>query len=236
MADAASWDFFLAHASDDRAPAEALYDLLAPKHRVFIDKRNVMLGEDWDLAIARAQHAARVTVVLVSSRYPNAYYLREEIAEAIAMARKDPDAHRVVPVYLDGWPAEQGGMPYGLRLKNGVDAKAAGGIPGVAAALEQLLAQLDGKPPAPAPPAGAPPGPSHDRIALCEALCKMLPSQFEMTVFYTGAPTANLLPQIAPLATRALDLVMYMEQHGMDGLDKLARAINKVAPHLLRKP
>jgi hypothetical protein len=148
----ASWDLFLAHAGDDTAPAEELYTRLAGKRRVFLDKHCVRLGDDWDLAIARAQQAARVTVVLVSARYPRAYYLREEIAAAIAMARKDSEAYRVVPVFLDGWPAEPSGIPYGLLLKNGVDARAAGGMSGVAAALEKLLAQLDGTSPPPAEP------------------------------------------------------------------------------------
>lgn len=230
-----TWDLFLAHAGNDAAPAEVLYDLLATKHRVFLDKRNILLGDDWDLTISRAQRAARITVVLVSNKYPNAYYLREEIAAAIDMARKDPDGHRVVPVFLDGWPSDQAGIPYGLRLKHGIDAKAVGGMSAVAGALEVLLAQLAGKPsPPPSPPPPTAPRSGYDRADLFDALCQMIPSQFDETLFRTNAPLAQLSPQSAPQATRAIDLVLYMEQQGTGGLDELAQAINKVAPHLLR--
>ena len=180
-----------------------------------------------------AQRTARITVVLVSSRYPTAYYLREEIAQAIALARSDPGAHRVVPVYLDGWPTDHGGIPYGLRLKSGIDANAVGGVPGVAQELEKLLDHLAGTP-APALPPMPPPSPptSHDRFDLCDALIGMIPAQFEMTLFRTGAPPAQLPPATATQAVRAIELVLYMEQQGGGGLHKLAQAITKVAPHL----
>jgi Effector-associated domain 1/TIR domain len=226
----ASWDLFLAHAGGDAKPAEDLYALLSGTCRVFLDKKSVLLGDDWDLAIARAQQASRITVVLVSSKYPGAYYLREEIALAIAMARRDAEAHRVVPVFLDGLPTDAGGIPYGLRLKNGIDAVAVGGMPAVAAELAKLLGELAGKP---LPPLRALPPVSHDRVDLHDALCKMMPPQFETTLFRTGAPPAQLSPPLAPQATRAIDLVLYMEQLGPGGLDKLAQAIKKVAPHLL---
>src|SRR3712207_5191867 len=95
---AAEWDFFVAYAAADERRAVELYDLLSPRARVFLDSRSLKPGDDWDTALPRAQRRSRVTVVLVSPRSDTAYYQREEIATAIAMARADEGQHRVVPV------------------------------------------------------------------------------------------------------------------------------------------
>lgn len=57
------------------------------------------------------------------------------------MARAE--SHRVVPVYLNGWPSNESHVPYGLRIKNGLSLPDAGGFQGVACKLEELLAQLE---------------------------------------------------------------------------------------------
>lgn len=103
--------------------AERLYDLMAGA-RVFLDSRCLELGDDWDTSLADAQRTSRVTVVLVSSNTEKAYYEREEVAAAIALARDEGEAHRVVPVYLDSSldssEASRQRVPYGLRLKHGL--------------------------------------------------------------------------------------------------------------------
>ena len=95
------WDFFIAHAGADKRPAEKLYDYLKPKSRVFLDCRSLVLGDDWDTELRRAQKTSLVTVVLISEKTEAAYYQREEIAAAIALARANAAQHRVVPVFLD---------------------------------------------------------------------------------------------------------------------------------------
>lgn len=135
------YDFFLAYASADKEAAEELFDLLP--YRVFLDSRCLKLGDGWDVAISKAQRRSRITVVLVSSRTGSAYYQREEIAAAINMARRD--MHRVVPIYLDGWPDAESEVPYGLRLRHGLSATDEGGLESVASRLEELLAQLGGE-------------------------------------------------------------------------------------------
>ncbi|MGQ0593523.1 MAG: toll/interleukin-1 receptor domain-containing protein [Gammaproteobacteria bacterium] len=111
------WDFFLAHAAADLDTADELYGKLAPYARVFLDRRCLKYGDDWDHELAKAQRATRITVVLVSSHTDRAYYEREEIAAAITMARQDPTTHRVVPIYLDH--VQQ--VPYGLRTKHAIE-------------------------------------------------------------------------------------------------------------------
>src|SRR5262249_33257464 len=95
------WDFFIAHAGGDIEPAEALYEHLnGPVARVFLDKKNLLLGDNWDAKIAQAQRASLITLVLISGKTDRAYYEREEIAAAIALARENENRHRVIPVFL----------------------------------------------------------------------------------------------------------------------------------------
>ena len=134
------WDFFLAHAGADTRDAERLYEELAGRAQVFLDSKCLLLGDDWDQKLTRAQRNSLVTVVLISKVSEHAYYEREEIAQAIAMARSDPAKHRVVPVFLDRTAASRDEIPYGLRLKHGVSVEDTGGLAGVA---EKLLALLE---------------------------------------------------------------------------------------------
>lgn len=110
------WDVFIAHAGEDSEFAVRLYELLCVKLRVFLDSRCLLPGDDWDVEIPRAQRCAAITVVLVSRMTMQAYYAREEIALAIARARRPDDHHRVIPVLLPGTPPSC--LPYGLRAKH----------------------------------------------------------------------------------------------------------------------
>ena len=134
------WDFFLAHASPDKKIAEALYDQLITDFTVFLDCRSLVLGDDWDVALATAQKKSRITVVIVSSTTPTAYYQREEIAAAIALARTDEGRHRVVPIFIDDKIKKNSSVPYGLRLKHSVSISSVGSIEAVAQFLKRTLA------------------------------------------------------------------------------------------------
>lgn len=140
-----TWDFFIAHAGSDTDTATALYELLEPRCRPFLDRRNLLLGDDWDRALAKAQRQSEITVVLVSSRTEDAYYQREEIAAAIALARETPGQHRVVPIYLDSSAAASESVPYGLRLKNGLTLSSTVDIEKVSDLLLDLLSKLKGE-------------------------------------------------------------------------------------------
>lgn len=142
MADQSSWafDFFIAHAGPDTAEAEELHRLLAPSARVFLDSQTVLPGDDWDTELASGQKRSLVTVVLVSSRSGAAYYQREEIAAALAMAREDKQRHRVVPVYLQEVSGPE--VPYGLRMKHALSLARHGGLSGVATHLLSLLGKI----------------------------------------------------------------------------------------------
>lgn len=139
----AKYDVFIAHAGGDADAARALYDRLAPAREVFLDAVSLLPGDRWDEAIPAAQQASRVTVVLISRRSREGYYDKEEVAAAIALARTS-EGHRVVPVFLEP-PSSAVEVPYGLRRLNALHAPKLGGLPGVAAELERMLAILDGE-------------------------------------------------------------------------------------------
>ena len=138
------WDYFLAHASADVAAAEELYDYLGKERRVFLDSRCLILGDDWDAKLAGAQRRALISVVLISKNTASAYYQREEVAAAIALAREAGDRHRVVPLYLNVDPAHPD-VPYGLRLKHGISLGVDVDLARAAARLLDLRRTLDGK-------------------------------------------------------------------------------------------
>ena len=76
--------------------------------------------------------------MLVSPNYAAAHYLRDEVADAINRARREGKP-RVVPVYLDGLPSRGTSAPYGLGVIHSIDARAAGGLSGVASQIGALL-------------------------------------------------------------------------------------------------
>lgn len=148
-----TWDFFIAHAGSDLSAAKELYGLMVSRCRVFLDSQCLQLGDDWDVELPKAQRQSRVTVALISTQTESAHYERDEIANAISMARANSNLHRVVPVFLEGHVPVGGDIPSGLRTKHGI-ALGKDGLPGVARRLLDLLAKLDGKHPEPASSAG----------------------------------------------------------------------------------
>ena len=136
-----NWDFFIAHAGPDKRTAEKLYYYLKPESSVFLDSRDLNLGDNWHKALPRAQQSSLVTVVLISSKTEEAYYEQEEIAAAIDLSRKNAEKHRVVPVFLDR-KASNDNVPYGLRLLHGVTVSRQLSLKRVAEKLLELLSSL----------------------------------------------------------------------------------------------
>jgi hypothetical protein len=224
------YTFFLAHAGCDTDPARVLRNLLHPDVPVFLDAYDLAPGDAWDTELPRRQRRSRATVALLSASTEAAYYLREEIASAIAYARDDPGTHRLIPVYLDGIPQDSARIPYGLRQLHSLDAKRPGGMQGVAVELRKTAAALARAGLPSLPPET--PEPS-DRIAVFEALCRLLNPQFDEVLFRCSAPRAHLPPPSEPLARRALDLVQWAEQGGAPQVDALREAIRRVTPGAL---
>jgi TIR domain len=137
------WDFFIAHAGADQRAAERLFEYLDSGSEVFLDSKRLLPGDDWDSELAKAQAESRITVVLISSRTGAAYYQREEIAAAIALARVSATQHRVVPVYLQSTERTRAAIPYGLRLKHAITVTGKFSLRDTAEKLLELRASLD---------------------------------------------------------------------------------------------
>lgn len=138
------WDVFIAYASSDRAVANAIFEGLSDKWRVFLDHKRLLPGDDWDAALSAAQRDALVTVVLVSQNTEGAYYQREEVAAAIDLARRNPESHRVVPIYIG--PSGVQAAPYGLRIKHGLTCAGLADVGDAISQVRNLLVALKAEP------------------------------------------------------------------------------------------
>ncbi len=221
--------FFLAHAGRDMEPAKELRNLLHPDIPVFLDAYDLAPGDQWDLVLPNYQKQALATVAILSSSVDSAYYLKEEIANAIAYQRQDETRHRLIPVYIDGLPKNPDEVPYGLRVRHALDA-ARLGMAGVAAELRKFAAGLTDAPPVSLPESLPKPA---DRVAIYDALCKLLEPQFNEVSFLVVAPGQHLTPAGQPLSRRALDLLQWAEQGGSTRLAELSQAIRRTAPGVL---
>lgn len=221
--DPVRFDLFLAHPSSEKPAASALYDLLQPDVRVFLDARSLQPGDRWDREIPAAQRAARATVVLVSSKGDAAWYLGDEIVSGIEAHRAAPGAHLLVPVVLEpGVP-----LPFGLRGVHAIDVAAVGGLVGVAAQLRQLVARFRDQPATPPVVPTRPAATAVDARALYDRLLKVTDALFEQIVFLAGVDRSLVSARTAPLSERALDVSQ------LAALDAALGA--RVAEHLDRR-
>jgi hypothetical protein len=222
----ATYDLFLAYPSANKPSARALYDLLQPDVRVFLDERSLLPGARWDQEIPAAQRASRVTVVLISSHADAAWYLGAELVAAIALHRAAPDAHGLVPVVLEPGAA----LPYGLSHVQAIDAAAEGGLAGVAAHLREVVARLRGQAAPPAvPEVGSAGAAGCDHVRLHERLSRLPDVVFEQIVFHARIDRSLIAPTSAPLATRVLD-VAQLAAVDPDLCRRIAAELDRRAP------
>ncbi len=134
------WDIFIGYPGPDILIARQLYDLLKNRCRVFLDTECVLLGHSWMKIIQDALLASRISVFLISSSVPKAWYLNDEISLAIKLYREKK--HLVIPVYLDGKPDQPEDSIYGLVNLAWCDALADGGVSGVSKKIIERLDEL----------------------------------------------------------------------------------------------
>jgi hypothetical protein len=224
------YDLFLAHAPTDKTITERLYEALRARGLcVFFDARCIPLGARWDREIPRAQRSARITVVLVSRVFDQAWYLGDEVATAIAAARDGGRGHAVIPVFLDGMPEDPFAIPYGLRVVQGVDVPKVGGLEATADRLRDAVSSASTAPTSvmtAAPPARC------DRAALFDKLCKLLDVQFEALILLAELDRSVIAGHTAPLARRAIDVTDLVTQGGEPVCARVCAALAKLAPEL----
>jgi hypothetical protein len=198
------WSFFIAHAAADIASAEKLFDLLRP-HKVFLDTRHILPGDNWTEELQQAQKKSLITVVLISSNTRAAYYQQEEIATAIAMSRENKTKHRVIPVFVDEKSGKKA-IPYGLRPKHALYLSSLGGIEEVARKLKGTLKQLKKLATDNLAKTGASKKSPRNKLSLIEAIGKLV--------------SDDLLSEVVEPLTQTLHPGRVEYAHLSDGLDR----------------
>lgn len=74
---------------------------------------------------------------------------------------------------------------------------------------------------------------TYGRNELFDALCKLIPSQFDALLFRLNVPMALTPSGHAPQASRAAEVVRLLEQEGASGLERLGSTIKQVEPLVL---
>ncbi len=134
------YHFFIAYPSTAAKQAEELFDLLTDSHKVYLDSRNLLAGQNWTTALSMAQAASLITVALICQEYQSAFYAQEEVAAGIAYERVWGNTrHIVVPIYLNGLPLDPVQIPYGIRVKQALDAIKESSLEAVAVKLKAML-------------------------------------------------------------------------------------------------
>lgn len=94
--------------------------------------------------------------------------------------------------------------------------------------LLQQVSNALGKPVSAGSSHPAPQSGSEDAISLYDALCRLLPAQFDELVMRLGISNHHLSGPSTPLATRAGEVVRLQTQQGPAGLKALKDAIDRV--------
>ena len=95
---------FLAHSGGDKAYAREIYSLLdLDGFSPWLDERNLIAGQRWELEIAKAVEDSDAVVALLSAKaVDNAGYLHKEIALALEAAERLPEGSiKLIPIRLD---------------------------------------------------------------------------------------------------------------------------------------
>lgn len=114
------WDFFISYSRQDTPIAKRLYRALESYGRPFLDTMCLQLGDSWDIEIQESIRKSRVIVVIITEHTNRTHFLREEIASAISMARKDPEGFYLVPLFVGMEARDRKKIPYGLLQYHGL--------------------------------------------------------------------------------------------------------------------
>jgi len=98
------WDVFICYAKEDLKTAKRLYDDLERAGiAVWLNKKKLVVGQNWKLEIKKAmQHSRYILTLLSSHSVSKSGYVQEELREALDMQARMPlDQIRIIPVRLD---------------------------------------------------------------------------------------------------------------------------------------
>ena len=109
---------FLCHAHSDKDAVKALYDRLTRDGvDAWLDKANLLPGQDWELEIRKAVREADVVVVCLSKDFNKAGFRQKEVRIALDTAMEQPEGEIfIIPARL-----EESDMLESLRKWHWVD-------------------------------------------------------------------------------------------------------------------
>jgi hypothetical protein len=124
---------FLCHASEDKDAVWLLHRKLQDSgFRPWLDKEDLVPGQDWDMEITKAVRAAHVILVCLSPRFEKRGYLQKEVKRALDVADEQPDGTIfLIPVRL-----EECNVPERLKRWQWVDLFNPDGYPRLEVALK----------------------------------------------------------------------------------------------------
>ena len=148
---------FLCHAHSDAAAVGALYSRLTEEGvDVWLDKKKLLAGSNWELEIEKAVRDADVVVVCLSKQFNTAGFRQKEVRLAIDTAMEQPEGEIfIIPARLE----ECDVLP-GLRRYQWVDLFEQDGYEKLSLALraraERVHAEFSSKPSEPGEPSKKP--------------------------------------------------------------------------------
>jgi hypothetical protein len=94
---------FLCHAHDDRAAVKALYShLLNDGVDAWLDKENILPGQDWRQEIRKAVGESDVVIVCLSNHFKHKGYRQVEVSIALEQAALQPEGEIfIIPARLE---------------------------------------------------------------------------------------------------------------------------------------
>lgn len=96
---------FLLHArSDEKAVLRLYYRLVKAGADVWLDRKNLLAGQDWQFEIRQGIHSSDIIIVCLSKRFnEQGGYRHKELKIALEKANMLPDAMTfIIPVRLEG--------------------------------------------------------------------------------------------------------------------------------------
>lgn len=131
---------FLCHASDDKAVVRDLYDrLVSDGMQPWLDEKDILPGQDWELEITKAIKESDVVIVCLSKSAVNKRgFVQREIKFALDVADEQPEGTIfLIPLRLDECE-----VPHRLRDRQWVDYFEPGGYLRLIAALKKRSDEL----------------------------------------------------------------------------------------------
>jgi hypothetical protein len=133
---------FVSYASEDAEAVESLDSWLRERgYAPWLDKRNLIAGQDWELEIKRAVRSAHIVLACISRKaVAKTGYVQTELRAALDAAdERPPGKIFLIPLRIDECE-----IPERLQHLHRVDLFTAGGRDQLAKALEREMSRLPG--------------------------------------------------------------------------------------------